>query len=258
MYPILGYFGDAAIRTYVVINAIGVLTGFFVLYLNLRPLPEEKKKSIFLFAAFIFIPFVIGARLGNITESLLNNTPICSSFLFIIGPSSLWWGLWAATVCAFPVAKALKCDVWETADYFALSISIGGVFARLACLSAGCCFGKPCGETNAGLLFTSISPAGIKFPDILLYPSQLYESLAWLAIFISLNLIKRTQTFRGELIVSLAALYSMFRFFIEFSRFHENETILSIAQIWSILLFIISMCVYFIFKIYGINRLKNS
>ncbi len=255
LFPILGYIGDLPIRTYYVIDTIGILMGFLVLYLNLRPLPKEKKRAIFLFAAFIFVPFILGGRLGNITESLIYNKPICSSIFFIIGPCSLWWGLWAATITAFPIAKALKLDVWEVADYFALSISIGGVFARLACLSAGCCFGRPCGESTAGALFVSISPAGSKFRDTLLYPSQLYESLAWLAIFIALNLIKKTQAFRGELIISMAALYSFCRFFIEFTRYHEIEAFLSMAQVWSVLLLVVNLVLYFVFKVYGINRI---
>jgi phosphatidylglycerol:prolipoprotein diacylglycerol transferase len=258
MFPILAYIGDFAFRTYYAVNILGIIAGFIVLFINIKNLPKETKKNTLLFAVFIFIPFVVGGRLGNIFESLINHTPLCASKYLIIGPASLWWGLVLATLLAFPVARAFKTDVWETADLFAPSIAIGGVFARLACLSAGCCFGIPCPDSVPGAFFTSISPADIQFPGKLLYPTQIYESFSWLVIFVVLVLYRKHRTFRGELIIALAALYSLARFFIEFMRFHEKPAILSIAQIWSIIIFITSIFLYFFFKKYGINKLGRQ
>jgi phosphatidylglycerol:prolipoprotein diacylglycerol transferase len=258
MFPILAYIGDFALKSYYVINIIGVIAGFIVLSLNIKNLAKGTKRKTLFFAAFIFIPFITGARLGNTLDSLINHTPICASRYLIWGPVSLWWGLVLATVLAFPIAKMFETDVWETADLFAPSIAIGGVFARLACLSEGCCFGLPCPDTIPGALFTSISPAYAQFPGKLLYPTQIYESFSWLVIFVVLILYRNHRTFRGELIITLAALYSAARFSIEFVRFHEKPAFLSVAQIWSIVIFATSLFLYFYFKKHGINKIKQT
>jgi len=50
------------------------------------------------------------------------------------------------------------------------------------------------------------------------HPTQIYESLAGLALFGVTMLVWRHRTFRGQVVLVLTALYGLWRFFIEYVR----------------------------------------
>ena len=236
--------------------SLGIIAGFLVLYLNTRSLKKDEFKKIILFALIIFIPFVIGGRLGYIIECFIRKQPVCTA-LGLYGPASLWWGLALATLCAFPIARLLKTNEWVAADYFALSISIGGFFTRLGCLFNGCCKGKVCPpEFPLATHFPYTNLSGTELVGKTLHPSQLYSALAWLLVFMILILRKNKKGFHGELILIMAFSYSFCRFFIEFFRYYEISHFPTIAQIWSFIIIIISTILYFVFKKYRINKVS--
>ncbi len=249
MYPTLFYIGDFAVKTYWIMVFAGIIAGFFVLYLNLRHVNKDKKNKILFFAAFIFIPFYIGARLGYVIEALINNNKIYFDFFSLAGPYALIWGFVAAIAFSFPVSQALKVDVLETSDFFTPSIAIGGFFAKLGCLFNGCCFGIPCGQNfPLATHFSIFSNAGHFYPGIPLFPVQLFESLTWLAIFIILFLRQKNKGYTGELIIITAYIYCSSRFFIEFLRFHEKTQALSSTQILCMVILIIAFILNIFFK----------
>lgn len=249
MYPIAGYIGDTPIASYYVLNFLAFIIGFIVLFLNIKNFEPAKKNSTLLFAIFIFISFFFGARFGNIVEGYIYHVPQCVSKNFFFGPLSLWWGLCASAVLALPLTRLFKINLWETGDIFALCISIGGIFGRLACLFNGCCFGLP---SPANYPFAVFYPYGSRavelFGGVPMYPAQLFESLTWLLIFILLLTRNKTKTFNGELIIFMGILYSFARFFIEFFRYHETPGFPSSAQIFSIVIFILSVIAWILKK----------
>lgn len=249
MYPILGFIGDTPIVSYYVLNFFGIAAGFVVLFLNVKEFEPAKRNRTIVFALLIFIPFILGARLGNIFESALSHTAQCVSKNILLGPSSIWWGLGLSCILAVPVAKWLKVNVWETADIFALCISIGGVFARLACLLNGCCFGIQAPENYGFAVFYPYGSYPFElFGSVPVYPTQIFESFAWLAIFVILIIRNNLKHFQGELIILTGFLYSIARFFIEFYRYHETPGFPSTAQIFSISIFCISIITWFLKK----------
>jgi phosphatidylglycerol:prolipoprotein diacylglycerol transferase len=249
MYPILGYIGDTPIVSYYVLNSIAIITGFIVLFLNIKNFEPAKRNRTLLFAFFIFIPFVLGARFGSMIEGYIHHTPQCVSKNFFSGPSSLWWGLCASVILALPFIRLFKIDLWETGDIFALCISIGGVFARLACLFNGCCFGLPAPKDYPFAVFYPFGSRPFElFGGVPMYPPQLFESLAWLFIFVLLLARKKTKTFNGELMLFLGFLYACARFIIEFYRYHETYVFPSPAQIFSIIIVISSAIIWIIKK----------
>jgi len=185
MYPILADINGFVFRSYWLMALLGIASGFMLLIFNLSRagISQEKKKNIMLFAFFIFIPFYAGARLGFLFEHGFSCAPEGMFDGF-----SLWWGLITATVSAFFIAPLIKLNVWETADFFAPSIALGGFFAKLGCLLNGCCFGEPCSSGYFfGTFFQPYSAAGNIYPWIALHPVQLYSSLSWLFIFIIIS-----------------------------------------------------------------------
>lgn len=249
MFPVLGFIGDTPIVSYYVFNIIAIAAGFIVLFWNMLGFDKTKRDKTFFFAFLIFLPFFFGARAGSMIDSVMTNMPQCFSKNILLGPFSIWWGLGLSCLLAVPIAKLIKVNVWETADLFAMSIAMGGVFARVACLLNGCCFGIPAPETYP---FAVFYPYG-SYPSELfgsgpIYPPQLFESLSWLAIFILLIIRNRYKAFQGELIIIMGFLYAIARFIIEFYRYHETPGFPSQGQLLSLIILIVSTLVWILKK----------
>lgn len=244
MYPDLFEFYGFQVSSYLAFNALGIIAGFGMLYFSIRKEPAEKIKSTLLFALIIFIPFLIASRAGYMIERLMTDEPVFTDGKIFFGPVSLWWGLITATLCAFSFASALKTNVWETADFFAPSIAVGGFFARLGCLLNGCCIGTAAPSGLPAVFYPYNSYAYNIFGDAALHPAPMYEALAWLFILCVLLLRKKASYFRGELITILAFLYSIARFLLEYIRYNEIPDFPTYGQMFSALIFVASITVY--------------
>jgi phosphatidylglycerol:prolipoprotein diacylglycerol transferase len=246
IYPILGYIGELTIRSYWILNFAGIIAGFLLLFYNLKPYPKEFRDRIILFALILFVPFTLASRYGYVAEGFFNHEKGLSFSLF--GQVSLWWGLIAAALCAFPAAKLLKTDPWQAADIFSFSLAAGGIFARLGCFFNGCCPGIPSPKNYFfGTFYSPYSYAYTVFGNVPLHPAQLYESCAWLIILILLYIMKKSVVYRGELILLTGACYAIARFFIEFFRYHEIHHLISDAQLFCIIVFLFASLMW-IFK----------
>ena len=104
--------------------------------------------------------------------------------------------------------KIFKIDA-KKGNLFAPAIAIGVAIGRIGCFLRGCCYGKP---TNL--------PWGVNFGDgILRHPTQIYESIFMLGMFVYLETIKNKKNIKpGQLLKILMVSYFTFRFFIEFIR----------------------------------------
>jgi phosphatidylglycerol:prolipoprotein diacylglycerol transferase len=246
MNPVIGYIGILPVNSYFFFTLIGSVSGFIILYINTGNLGKNTRLKTFLLAALCFITTMTGARAGAVLEScILRGSPPQGPLLSFFGENSIWGGLLFGSACLFPLARLLKLKVMETFDLYIISASLGAMFVRLGCFFNGCCFGIPCPEKTAGVFFPSFSPAGEIFPNTYLYPVQIYESLAWLVIFVYTGFLKRKKHFHGQLIITAGIMYSLFRFFIEFYRFHETKMFLSAAQVYSIFSFSAGVILFF-------------
>lgn len=105
------------------------------------------------------------------------------------------------------IAKwALEIRV-KTGDSFAVPVAAAVAIGRLACFSAGCCYGSP----------TSL-PWGVDFGDGKRHPTQLYESGFHLAAALVLASLARRGRFRGQLVKLYIIGYLAYRFATEFIR----------------------------------------
>jgi phosphatidylglycerol:prolipoprotein diacylglycerol transferase len=123
-----------------------------------------------------------------------------------------WWQ-------RLPLARFLDC----CAPSAALAICIG----RVGCFLHGCCYGKPsnlpwavCFPSGSEphyrqLLEGTITPNQLSLP---IHPTQLYEALFALALFIFLVRYRKRSSRDGELVALLFLLYPLGRFFNEFLR----------------------------------------
>ncbi len=96
----------------------------------------------------------------------------------------------------------------KTGDSFAVPVAVSVAIGRLACFSAGCCFGRPTGF-----------PWGVDFGDgVPRHPAQLYEALFHSAAALGLYELKRRGLFHLQRIKLYILAYLAFRFVTEFLR----------------------------------------
>lgn len=95
----------------------------------------------------------------------------------------------------------------KTGDSFAVPVAAAVAVGRLACFSAGCCYGTPTGL-----------PWGYDFGDGPRHPTQLYETAFHLGAAVVLDQLQRRGLFRGQLIKLYIMAYLGYRFATEFIR----------------------------------------
>ena len=129
-------------------------------------------------------------------------------------------GLAAGAAAFFFYCRRHKLDFLKTADHFAPALALAHGFGRLGCFLAGCCYGRPSGN-SFGVIFTDPRcevPAA--WLDVPLHPVQIYESAGNFLIFGGLVwLSRREKTSAAGMILSAYILaYSVLRFSLEFLR----------------------------------------
>jgi phosphatidylglycerol:prolipoprotein diacylglycerol transferase len=157
-----------------------------------------------------------------------------------------------------------KLPVLEITDIVAPSVALGSCFTRMGCFLNGCCYGKPT-DSWLGMTFPTNSPiyhtfiTGIE-PGTPVWPTQLMESVAGLAMFGILLLIDRyRKEFHGMIFGLLIVLFAGWRLFIEKYRFREVDMhafagVLSKNQVISILLILAGVAV----MIWGYTATRRS
>ena len=252
MYPELFEIGGRLVPSYYVLNALASLAGFLVLLHNLKGAAPQTKKSVLIFAALIFIPFVAGARLGAEFENFFFKKQSCISFS-LKGPVSLWWGAALAALFSLPISKLLKTGAQETSDYFAPSMALGGSISKIGCLLNGCCFGKEAhGPCSFGVYYPHGSYAESIFGSLPSYPVQLFESAAWFLIFIFIMLYSKKRAFKGELFLLTVLFYSIARFFSDFFRYTESTSLISYSQVITLI------AAFSLFSVWIIRKKLNA
>jgi phosphatidylglycerol:prolipoprotein diacylglycerol transferase len=117
---------------------------------------------------------------------------------------------------------------FRLADLAAPLIALGHFFGRLGCFAAGCCYGWPTrGATSLSfpqrslafqeMVLQGLIPAGATGTPPL-HPTQLYEALAELVIFVVLLLVGRVRRYYGQVLVTYLILYPTVRFIVELYR----------------------------------------
>jgi phosphatidylglycerol:prolipoprotein diacylglycerol transferase len=216
MYPKLIEIGPLTIHTYGFLIAIGFLIG---LWLAVRQATKEGifPTKIIDLGFYILLAAIIGSRIFfviiNLDHYLRNPLDI---FKIWEGGLVFYGGVLLAIPTAIWYIRKNNLALWQTADIFAPSVAIGHVFGRLGCFAAGCCYGKTAQTLPWGVIFTD--PDCLAPTDVLLHPTQLYESAGELIIFFILLVFRRYKSFNGHLFMTYLLLYSVLRFVVEFFR----------------------------------------
>lgn len=147
-------------------------------------------------------------------------SPIQSDGTIGIAGLVLLGGVVAGFGGAYWIAKKRNASFLNVTDIMIPSLALGIAFGRLGCFMNGCCFGNAC-DLPWGVVFPESSLAGSVFPHQHIHPTQIYETLAMLALFGLLLWRDRTPLKVGVLTGYFLALYGVWRYFVEGLRWYE-------------------------------------
>jgi phosphatidylglycerol:prolipoprotein diacylglycerol transferase len=238
MYPELFSIGNFTIYTYGVLVALGFFMGMQYIVKYSKNIITKQQVYDFLF--YVILVGIIGARIFYV---LLDIPYYLSHPLEIIqvwkGGLVYYGGFVAVLIFAFFYCKHKKFNIVKLVDVFAPALALGHFFGRIGCFFSGCCYGK---NTDC---FLAIAHK---------HPTQLYEALGNLIIFVILHKFLQQKHKDGYVFVLYMVLYSILRFGVEFFRGDDRGIFifgLSPAQNISIIIFMIAMTLVF-------NQYKNK
>lgn len=169
---------------------------------DLRADPLNNMVFISLFAG------ILGARLGYALRfiDIYLKEPLS---LFSLNPSTLarTEGLVVGLIVALIYGQRQKLPLWRSLDALVPGLALFMIFRGLSHLSSGDAFGA-----------ASSVPWSIELWGSSRHPSQLYEILAGLLIFLAVQRIKRTMPFDGFLFWAWVIMLSASTLFLEAFR----------------------------------------
>ena len=120
-----------------------------------------------------------------------------------------------------------KLALWKVADILAPSIALGYVFGRIGCLLNGCCYGRVCSvpwgirfpyESFAWKTQFDASLAARFEPSAPVHPTQIYDALLNLALYLTLGWLYRRKKFDGQVFAVYLLGYAVTRSIVESFR----------------------------------------
>lgn len=242
VYPVLFRIGNINIESYSFFVALALIVGIIVFYIEAR-----RQKSVSEKTFYILIAALIGGTVGSkLPVWIFNYKEIISAFPNIIpllSGRTIVGGLIGGTIAVMLTKKYLHIE-GKRGNVFAPAIALGIAIGRIGCFLRGCCYG----------IETSL-PWGVNFGDgILRHPTQIYESLFALGMFIYLQKAKKKNPSPGSLFRILMISYFSFRFLIEFIRV-EDKIFLGLSGFqWASL----GVLAYYLFTSEKVKRFINK
>jgi phosphatidylglycerol---prolipoprotein diacylglyceryl transferase len=251
MYPELFRIGNFGISSYGVMAAIAFLVAYWLSSLEFKRRGlDEKLLGNFLIAAMV--GGMVGAKilyvLENIPFSELVRNPI--PYLFSRGGFTYYGGLFGGALLMWIVAYKNKMSFWTLGDAIAPAVAIAYALARVGCFLVGDDYGVP-----SNLPWAIAFPKGLPPTDVRVHPTQIYEIILSVIIFIYLWKIRKKDAPTGWLFSIFLILAGLERFLVEIIRNTTPSPIphISIAQLMSIVMILIG-----IIKLVQIHTLKTN
>lgn len=168
----------------------------------------------------------------------------------------VYGGIILGAGAAFVYCRIKKVSFLKHFDLFVPSIAVAQGFGRVGCLGAGCCYGKET-ESIFHIIFHS-SPLAPN--NVALIPTQVYSSLGNFAIAGILLIYASRNRKLGNTGLLYMALYSVFRFGIEFFRADHRGAIgvLSTSQFISIFVFVAAVVAFIINEKRGLKDTEKG
>ncbi len=220
MQPIALQVGPLPIYWYGILLAVAVGLGLWSA--GRRGIRDNLKPELFYdLGLCLIIGVIVGARslfVVSYWERDFAAQPFWTVFNIRSGGLVFYGGLIGASLAVLIYSRWKKLQVWKIADALAPSIALGYAIGRIGCLMTGCCYGRECHL-----------PWAIRFPvghethlagrDALpVHPTQIYDSLMNLVLYIALGALYRRKKFSGQVFAVYLICYAVTRSIVESFR----------------------------------------
>jgi len=223
MKPILFHVLDWPIRTYGVTMAVAFLAGILLARRRARAAGLDPNLIVDL-AFYVIIASIAGARATYVAVHWdYFRHDLLGALRLWDGGLAQYGGIAAGVVVGLVFFARRRVNPWLGADLVTPSVALGVAIGRIGCFMNGCCFGKPCALPWA-VTFPQDSIAGYQFPSAGLHPTQIYESLAALAVLAVLLAVDRRKPWDGFLLWLFVVLLAASRALIDPIRYYERES----------------------------------
>jgi phosphatidylglycerol:prolipoprotein diacylglycerol transferase len=247
VHPIAFYLGSLPIRWYGVMMALAFIAGLWTATRRARlvNVPGEVISDTML---WLMAGSIIGARFVYVTtywKQEFANEPFSEVFMIQHGGLVYYGGLIGASVAGIGYLLWKKLPVWKIADILAPSVALGSVFGRIGCLLNGCCYGRAC-----DLPWAIHFPADHETHGIGVHPTEIYDGLLNLILYLGLAWLFRRKKFDGQIFAAYLIVYAVFRSIAEYFRGdypadHIHEGLLTSAQLLSVPILAAGIALYF-------------
>lgn len=234
--PVLFELAGHPVASYSFFVALGLIAAIGVYYLNTR------NRTVGNNALYIAVAAAVGGILGSKLPIWIANLPAIlenpGRIELLLSGRTIVGGIVGGVLAVYVTKRRLGITE-RLGNYLVPSLAIGIFFGRIGCLLAGCCYGKP---TTLGW--------GVDFGDaIARHPTQAYEALLVLAIFVFAQVMK-DRFEPGELFRWFMIVYFSWRFAVEFIRVSPEAAFgLTYYQLASL-----AIVVHYVFK----NQIRQA
>ncbi|MBI2082827.1 MAG: prolipoprotein diacylglyceryl transferase [Deltaproteobacteria bacterium] len=250
MKPFIFSIGSTPVPSFFFFIVIGALAAtFYLCWIG-------KKKGLRIDVALdMGIIGMISGILGTRIFHILVEAPLyywekpLRVFEFWRGGFVSWGAFIAIPLCFLVYFRWRQVPVWPYLDILAVAAPIIKFFIRLACLLAGCCYGKPTSLPWAITFTNPDSTAYYFIGAIPLHPVQIYSMIHAVLLFIFINwFYLKKKSFNGQTACLLAFGWAIPRALIEFLRADTDRGVyfgvISTGQIMGILTIILFAFLY--------------
>jgi len=244
MRPVLFHIGSFPVYSYSIFVALAYIASLAYSYYEAKRQNQDPIHAVDL-SLTLFICGLLGSRLlFMITDYQRFLDDPREIYRFWNGGLVFYGGFIGAIVGCVTLIKlrGLKLGVWT--DIFAPTGMLCLIFGRIGCLLNGCCYGRPAPDLPWGIVYPASHPA-LGLAQVPVHPTPVYSILASLIIFVILLFMMNKKRFDGQVFWTMALLYSIARFVIEFFRGDPRGTVpvigLSTSQTISTATFIVSV-----------------
>lgn len=260
VHPVAVQLGPITIHWYGVMVALGFLVGLWNASRRAprAGLPAEKILDL---GPWLILGGIVGGRaLYVITfwQEQFAGQPFWEVFAVHHGGLVFYGGLIGATLAGVWAARRKRLPLGKLTDLLAPSVALGYAIGRIGCLLNGCCYGH-----------ATALPWAIRFPPghethpvgkeaLPVHPTQLYESLSNLALYLALAWFWPRRRFDGQVFAVYLLGYATLRAGVELFRgdYPASQRVggFTPAQVVSVLIFLVGVAWWFTWKPRGRNR----
>ena len=221
MHQIAFNIGNWPIHWYGVLVALGFVAGLWTAARR-APLTGVKPEQASDAGPWMIVGAILGARILYVAtywKESFAGQPWTEIFMVQHGGLVFYGGLIGASLAIILFARIRRVPLWKLADVLAPSIALGYVFGRLGCLMNGCCYGRAC-DLPWAIRFPESNPSHP--PTYPVHPTQIYDSLLNLGLYLFLAWLYRRKKFDGQVFAVYLVCYAFTRSFVEYFRGDYN------------------------------------